>query len=113
MLVHLSTSPHPSFSLLPLQHPKKSPLLHSLFFFLFSTTLFASFSLSHTPLLPPSAFSPVIIITLSIFHQLLLLCFHPLLLLFLSLFLYMGNTRKPEKVEYFHPPIRFPLSSLR
>lgn len=28
-------------------------------------------------------------------------------------FLYMGNTRKPEKVEYFHPPIRFPLSSLR
>lgn len=27
--------------------------------------------------------------------------------------LYIGNTRKPEKVEYFHPPIRFPLSSLR
>lgn len=55
---------------------------------------------------------PVIIFMLSIFHQLLLLHFHPLLLL-LSLFLYMGNTRKPEKVEYFHPPIRFPLSSLR
>ncbi|MEQ2202859.1 hypothetical protein XENOCAPTIV_018325 [Xenoophorus captivus] len=27
--------------------------------------------------------------------------------------LYNGNTRKPEKVENFHPPIRFPLSSLR
>lgn len=24
-----------------------------------------------------------------------------------------GKTRNPEKVEYFHPPIRFPLSSLR
>lgn len=31
----------------------------------------------------------------------------------LPLLLYTGNTRKPEKVEYFHPPIRFPLSSLR
>ena len=36
-----------------------------------------------------------------------------LLLLLFLLLLYMGNTRKPEKVEYFHPPIRFPLSSLR
>lgn len=26
---------------------------------------------------------------------------------------YMGKTRKPENVEYFHPPIRFPRSSLR
>lgn len=24
-----------------------------------------------------------------------------------------GKTRKPEKVEYFQPPIRLPLSSLR
>lgn len=26
---------------------------------------------------------------------------------------YKGKTRNPEKVEYFHPPIRLPLSSLR
>lgn len=26
---------------------------------------------------------------------------------------YKGNTRNPEKVEYFQPPLRFPLSSLR
>lgn len=26
---------------------------------------------------------------------------------------YRRNTRNPEKVEYFHPPIRLPLSSLR
>ncbi|TNN50472.1 hypothetical protein EYF80_039341 [Liparis tanakae] len=41
---------------------------------------------------------------------------HPLLLPFLdppAPSLYTGNTRKPEKVEYFHPPMRFPLSSLR
>lgn len=37
----------------------------------------------------------------------------PLFTLLLLLFLYIGNTRKPEKVEYFHPPIRLPLSSLR
>lgn len=29
------------------------------------------------------------------------------------LFLYSGNTRKPENVEYCHPPTRFPFSSLR
>lgn len=26
---------------------------------------------------------------------------------------YKGKTRKPEKVEYFHPPIKVPLSSFR
>lgn len=26
---------------------------------------------------------------------------------------YSGKTKKPEKVEYFHPPMRFPRSSLR
>lgn len=26
---------------------------------------------------------------------------------------YKGKTRKPEKVEYFHPPINVPLSSFR
>lgn len=26
---------------------------------------------------------------------------------------YRGNTRKPEKVEYFQPPMRLPRSSLR
>lgn len=26
---------------------------------------------------------------------------------------YRGNTKKPEKVEYFQPPMRLPLSSLR
>lgn len=28
-------------------------------------------------------------------------------------FLYRGKTRKPEKVEYCHPPTRFPFSSFR
>lgn len=26
---------------------------------------------------------------------------------------YRGKTRKPEKVEYFHPPMRVPRSSFR
>lgn len=109
MLLQLSNISHPSSSLLPLQRPKQSPLSSSSFFFF--SILFTSFSLSHAALLPPSAFFPFTII-LSMLHQLLLLRFQPLFLLLL-LFLYMGNTRKPEKVEYFHPPIRFPLSNFR
>lgn len=35
------------------------------------------------------------------------------LILFPGLLPHKGNTRNPEKVEYFQPPIRLPLSSLR
>lgn len=33
--------------------------------------------------------------------------------IFFSFSYYRGNTRKPEKVEYCHPPTRFPFSSFR
>lgn len=33
--------------------------------------------------------------------------------IFFSFCYYRGNTRKPEKVEYCHPPTRFPFSSFR
>lgn len=72
-------------------HLKSSSVVTpSLFFFFSSSSSFVSlFSASE----------------LSVF----LLRFHPQLLLPL----YNGNTRNPEKVENFHPPIRFPFSSLR
>lgn len=101
-LLHLSSS-----SLLPLQRPKQSLLSFTSFFF---------FSILFTCSVSCHSSSSVLIFTL---HQ---HTFHaptaplpsfPPLVLRLLLLLYMGNTRKPEKVEYFHPPIRFPLSSLR
>lgn len=88
-------------------HPEQS-LWSSSFVLFFAVPIFFRFRLHAAP--PPSASFPSASLvransTSSAPHR-----FQPL---FLLLLLYMGNTRKPEKVEYFHPPMRFPLSSLR
>lgn len=101
-LIAVSSSKHlPKFSLLSIPSKVCDPLLS----FSSLPSRFSSVSVCMQLLLRPPPF-----LRHHSFGQLHPHRFQPL---FLLLLLYMGNTRKPEKVEYFHPPMRFPLSSLR